>query len=265
MNDFLKRVQSDVDAMNKALGVPDLGDATDPPETEAVKTDAPETEVPTTELPSPKTASPKTEVPTTEAPMDEKDKTILELRTRLAEREKPAPKTKHPTTDAPLNIDAQDFVGDLDVADLSKEELNKLLNSVYSKGIGDSVKIAKGIIPRTVSVELDTMERLKKVNEEFYSANEDLKAFQKVVATVFGELSESFPDKSMIDLLKETGPEVRKRLSLPDKPNPKPKPKETEPPPKLPGKKGGSGRKSEDKPLTGISAEIAEMNETLGR
>ena len=256
----LKRVQSDVDSMNKSFGNEvAISNETDPPSTEAVKTDAPTTE-------QPKEEDVKTEAPTTEQPED-KDKTILDLRAKLAEKSTEVVKSKVPTTDAPLKIEDQDFVGDLDLSDLSesKEGLNKLLNAVYAKGLNDSVKTIKGTIPDTINSQMSEINRLQEVNRLFYSENEDLKPFQKVVAVVFGEISGSDPSKTLVDVLTATGPEVRRRLGLPINQQ-KAKPKGTDnPPPKLPGKKGNQGRSTETPPLTGFDAELASMNNSLGR
>lgn len=272
----LKQVQNDVDAMNKSLGVlPKRDDTTEPPKTEAPKTIAPMTEAPTEppKTDAPKTAAPKTVAPTTEPPMDERDKELAELRAKLIEKEAEPKPTKAPTTEPPLDIKEQDFVGDLDPADLTKEQFNKLLNKVFAEGIATSVKTTKEIIPRRVSTEIDNLNMLKKINEDFYASNEDLKSFQKVVATVFGELAAADPKRKMEEVLKDTAPEVRKRLGLPV-PKPKPKQENKQPqqknernkgnPPKLPGKKGKAGG-HERQQSTGIASEIDAMNETLGR
>lgn len=272
----LKQVRSDVDAMNKVLGRSSQDDATDPPGTTAPKTTAPTTEPPNelkTDSPgteAPKTSTPKTSTPTTEAPMDEKDKLIADLRTQLNEKEL-TPKTKVPTTNAPLNIEEQDFVGEIDLTDLTKEELNKLLNKVFSHGVATSVSSVRTILPGTITTEVETMNSLKKVNEDFYAANEDLKSFQKVVATVFGELATADPKKTMTDVLKETAPEVRRRLGLPEPKSVKKQQSQQQNrgrdnnPPKLPGKKGKSGRSSDSKPVTGVAAELDAMNNSIGR
>lgn len=273
----LKRIRSDVDEMSKALGVlPKRDDTTEPPKTQVPVTEVPvETEAPNTSAPktdAPKTDAPKTAAPTTEVPMDDKDREIAELRAKLIEKEVGPRPTKAPTTEAPLTVETQDFVGDIDPSDLTKDELNKLLNSVFSQGVAVSVKNVRTILPRTITTEVETLNTLKKINEDFYASNEDLKSFQKVVATVFGELAAVDPKRKMEDILKDTAPEVRKRLGLPT-----PKPGKKQPtqqsqdkgkggnPPKLPGKKGKAGGHSENKPLTGPAAEIAAMNETLGR
>ncbi len=272
----LKQVQSEVDAMNKGLGVSQSrDDTTEPPKTETPKTEVPTTEPPT-EAPKtedPKTAAPKTEVPTTDAPIDPKDKEIAELRAKLIEKETGPKPTKAPTTEAPIEVQEQDFVGEIDPSELTKEELNKLLNKVFTQGVTLSVKTTRTIIPGTVSSEIENATKLKEINDNFYAANKDLKAFPKVVATIFGELAAADPKKTMTDVLKDTAPEVRKRLGLPE-PKPgksqQPKPnnqqdKDRGKPPKLPGKKGKSGGHADNKPSTGIAAEIDAMNEIIGR
>lgn len=265
MDEHLKKVQQEVDAMNRVF---EGKGQTEPPATDAPGTEAPKTETPVTEAPkdeteAPKTESPKTEVPTTDAPkVDEKDKTIAELRAQLIEKD--AKKT--PITEAPLVIEPQDFVGDLDPEDIirDKDALNKLLNTVYSKGVTDAHKVTKAYVPGVVGTTVEQMKTLEKLTGEFYTANEDLEPWKASVSTVFGELAAADPKKSIPDVLKETATEVRKRLNLPE-PTKKTNDRKKETPPRLPNKGNKSGRIADEKPKTGIEAEIDSMNAVIGR
>lgn len=269
MEDYLKDIQQEVDLMNKSFNE-GLSDSTDAPSTDAPSTNAPTTETPSTE--SPTTESPTTDSPTTEAPgdlEDEKDRTIAELRAKLAEKELPStkkPSTSAPTTEAPLQLDEQDFVGDADVEDIvnDKGELNKLLNKIYQKAVSDTRKVlGEGVlrsIPDIVKTNVSTLSSLQKASEQFYQDNEDLKPFKKVVATVFEELSSQNPDKSYSDILSKTGEEVRKRLELQRKAT---KPPGNGPAPRLPRKKGKPGKSNEKPSIDPIQAEIDEMNKSI--
>jgi len=243
MDENLKRIQKDVDEMNKTFSGEEI--TTDPPvpETDApidlvdeVKTEPPSTDEPEEfKTDAPETSAPKTDAPTTD------------------------PKTKAPTTTAPLTFEDQDFVGDLDIEDSS--DLNKILNAVYQKGITDT----RGIVGKqaTSIPNIVTMvSNLQKATETFYNENKDLVPFKKVVATVFEDLVAENPNKSYDDLMKDVAPEARNRLELP--PIQK-KIVDKGKPPKLPRKKGKPG-KTKDKPtLDPMQADIDEMNKDLRR
>lgn len=267
MDEHLKKIQSDIDNMNKTFSG-QAPDPTEPPPTDPPGTLAPGTNVPVTAIPVTEVGT--TAVPTTEVPED-KDKTIEELRAKLAEKEAKvtkAPKTKVPTTEVPMSFDEQDFLGDLDLDDLTRDKslLNKAFNKLYQKAVGDTRKVlGEGIlrsIPDIVKTNIVMINNLQKASEGFYKENEDLKPFKKVVAAVFEELNAEHPEKKYDEIMKDVGPEVRKRLELhkvakkpPDKKNP----------PRLPNK-GKNQQRSNAQPSTDpLLADIEEMNKILGR
>lgn len=262
----------DVDLMNKSLdeGLSTNAPGTTAPGTTAPGTSAPGTAAPTTKTPS--TKAPTTNTPTTDAPVeDEKDKTIRELREKLTSAEadtKKTPKTEHPTTEAPLKLDEQDFAGDIDLDELTRDKnaLNKLLNTVYSKAVSDTRKVlGEGVlrsIPDIVKTNIVTQATLKEASEKFYNDNEDLKAFPKVVAVVFEELASNAPGKPYSEIIKEVAPEVRKRLNLQTQAT-KPK-EEKKDPPRLPHKGKNPSRGTEKPNLSNIEAELDAMDKSLG-
>lgn len=272
MPNELKNIQDDVELMNKTFvmgsGFDDSDNKTEPPTTDESdsdnKTEPPTTDEPAGETDEPRTDAPETEPFNTEAP-DDKDQIILDLRTKLSEKDTDQkPTTKTPTTKAPLTFEDQDFLKDLNVEDLSDkpEKLNSILNSVYQKAITEAQKITGNEISQSVPNMVTVVANLQKSADDFYDANADLKPFKKVVATVFDELIVSNPNKPYSDVMLDVAPEVRKRLELPklvskkvDKGNP----------PKLPSKKRKPG-KSNSKPKTNLIEDgINEMNKTLWR
>jgi len=267
MDEHLKRIQRDVDEMNKSFGH-SISETTDAPNTDAPGTDAPSTEAPTTDAPAEHTDAPSTDAPTTDAPKDEIAELRAEIERLKAEKEtKTTPKTSAPTTDTPLTD--QDFVGDIDLDDLQsdKSALNKLFNKVYQKAVMDTRKtIGEGVlrqIPDIVKTNLVMMTSLKEASEKFYRDNEDLKPFKKVVATVFEEIASSNPSKKYAELLPEVAVEARKRLDLHKKTASHSK-KDSKPP-KLPTA-GKSSPRGKEKPSTaGIESELEAMNSVLRR
>jgi hypothetical protein len=267
--------KDEINAMIKTLeGGRSVTDApaTDAPTTESPGTEAPGTASPATEAPNtkaPATDAPSTSAPTTEAPEDEKDKTIRDLREKLNEKEKST--TAAPTTEAPLVLGEQDFIGNLDVDDLvrDKDALNKLLNTVFTKGVTESRKLASEkvllALPDIVKHNITLLSKLKEASDKFYEENKDLTPFKKVVATVFEEVASKNPGKNYEDLMKEVGIESRKRLELYKKAQGNDKGNNKGNPPKLPQKKGGN-RVAPTKPnISPIQNEIDEMNKTIRR
>lgn len=265
----LKEIRSEIDEMEKVFNEfePAGDQATNPPATNPPETIPPATQSPATDAPA--TSPPATDPPSDEP--DERDKEIEALRAKIAEYEtkpkpKPKPSTEAPSTEAPLGD--EDFVGDLDLDDLTRDPklFNQVLNKVYKRGvdIGRS-EVRKGSelmlksIPDIVKNNIALNATLKAVNEEFYSSNPDLVPFKKVVGAVFEEVISENPDKTYRDVLPQVAEETRKRLELHKKATPAPKP--TNPPP-LPRKKGGPRQQSQ--PNTDpLLAELEAMDKVL--
>lgn len=269
MNDRLKEIQSDVDEMNKSIseGLAEEPIVTDEPTTDAPVIDDPKTDPPATEEPKLKSKEeePKTSAPTTEAPAesDEKDQVIADLRTRLEEKE--TPKSKPPTTEAPVVFKDHDFLGETDIEDITSDpaELNKLMNKIYQQAVKDTRSEITVRTPELVRSNMEVFTEIKEATDKFYEANEDLGQFRRVVSAVFDDLRIKAPDKKYDELLNDVATESRIRLGL-QKPTEN-KSLDKGKPPKLPRKKGKSG-KPQDKPnITPIESEIGMMNETLGR
>lgn len=203
---------------------------------------------------------PKVEEPKVPEP-DERDKTIADLRSKLAEKEVPRePEKKEP----PKPLDEQDFLGEIDLDELTRDpkEFNKVLNKIYQRAVMDTRSSVVETLPDIVKTNIQIMNELKATSETFYEENKDLKPFKKVVAVVFDELAASNPNKTYGDIIREVAPEVRKRLDL--KKEVKEEKTTKVEPPKLPQKAGRVGRP--DKPtLEPLQSEFEEMNKTLGR
>jgi len=178
------------------------------------------------------------------------------------EEPKPEPKPEK------LEIEEVDFLGGVDVDDLTRDpaELNKLLNKVYTQGIDSARKVlGENILrslPEIVKNNVATVISLRKASEDFYEANEDLKPFKRVVSAVFEEVAANNPDKRMEEILEDVEKESRKRLELYKKAiNPNQSPQE--PKPRLPRKKSQPRQKSTKPDVTPIQNEIDQMNKTL--
>ena len=264
-DEHLMKIQSDIDKMNKTFDGEDVG--TDAPGTTAPGTTAPGTQAPGTQAPGTEVAT--TSAPTTEVPED-KDKIIEDLRRQIAEKDTTkAPKTSVPTTEVPVKFEDKDFLGDLDLDDLTRDKtlLNKAFNKVYQQAVNDTRKVlGEGVlrsIPDIVKTNIVMISNLKETSEKFFKENEDLLPFRKVVASVFEEKAAENPGKSYSDLIKDIGPEVRKRLGLQKKAT-QPKQGKDDPPPKLPKKGGRPGRSTEKPSTTPLQAELDEMTKSLG-
>ena len=192
---------------------------------------------------------------------DEKDAIIANLTARLDALEKAAKKPEEEPK--PFEPEEQDFIGDLDPEyDLKdKESLNKILNQVYSKGIHDTRKSLEESLPNTIASKVDLILKVKEARDNFYNENKDLKPFNNVVATIFGEISAKDPSRPYSDILKDVAAEARKRLNLKTTTEKDDGGK----PPRLPGKKGSSGKLPTDTNTNPLRNELEEMNKALGR
>ena len=294
MGDEVK-VNTEIEAMLSALGDPtpaDLkADEEDPGEEkpeekeEEKKEESPEEnkeEEPPEEKPEEKKEEEKEEAEEEQAEETDKDKIIENLRARLNEKLEAPPAKKEEGVEGkpaekkeePLKFEDQDFIGDLDLDDLTRDKaaLNKILNSVYSKGVNDSKRIAtEGVlntIPDIVKHNLTLLTTLKEASDNFYNDNKDLVPFKRVVAAVFEEIAAKNPDKKYSELMNLTAPEARKRLELHKQAVKKEaeENKENNKSPRLPNAKGGNRQTQTQKPNTSaIEKEISEMNKTLRR
>lgn len=211
---------------------------------------------------------------------DDKDKIIEDLRSKLAakeaetKKEEPEKKEekKEEPKEEPLKLEEQDFIGDLDPEEIvrDKDSFNKLLNTIYSKGILDARKIlGENIlqtIPAVIRNNIEIIGQMKETKEKFYSENKDLKPFEKVVAAVFEELQSENVGKTYKEIIALVGPEARKRLGLQKKAMEKEKEEEEEhKAPRLPKKSSSLPNKHEKPNTSGLQDEIAEMNKFLGQ
>ena len=202
---------------------------------------------------------------------DEKDKTIEDLRKKLAEKEA-VPKVEpepEPEPEPALTLEEQDFIGELDLDELTRDpkEFNKLLNKVFTSGIETSRKVlGEGVlrsIPDIVRSNVTAITNLNKASAEFYDNNKDLVPFKKVVAAVFEEVASENPDKKYDEVLSLVGDETRKRLDLKKVAVADTKDKKASP--NLPRKKGSAGKTGTKPSTEPLLDEIGEMNKTLGR
>jgi len=283
-----KKVNAEIEEMLTALGDPTPKDLKEDEEEEVVEEKAEEKveekEVPEEkEIVEEKKAEEKVEGEEEKEVIEEeetdKDKIIENLRARLNEKpsereiEKPVVKAeekKEEKKEEPLKLEEADFIGDLDLDELTRDKaaLNKILNLVYSKGVNDSKRIAtEGVlnsIPDIVKHNLTLLTSLKEASDNFYSENKDLVPFKRVVAAVFEDIAAKNPDKKYNELMNLVGPEARKRLELHKQAVKKVEKEEDVKPPRLPGTKGGQ-RQTPTKPNTSsLEKEISEMNKTLG-
>lgn len=266
MDEHLKKIQSDVDAMNKVFDGKEVEVKTDPPSTDPpeVKTDPPSTDPPfegATDAPktdAPTTDEPKTDPPTTDVP-DDRDKVIEELRKKLAEKDEV--KTDPPATNIPTTAAPKDFVGELDLEEMTPKELNVILNKTYKQAVEDT-RAQGGDVLQVLPELVAAVSALQQATETFYTENKDLTPYKAEVGKVFEKLRTDNPDKNYTDLIADVAPAVRKRLELPEPSN---KTVDKGTPPRLPRKKSKPGKTKDELKVDPVSKGIDDMNKSLGR
>lgn len=282
----MAEVNKEIEEMLNAMGDPTPENLKDEGEEESPET--PETpNVPEeSETPENPDDAETPEVPETpEIPNDgeeeevDKDKIIENLRSRINEKvdvkiteEKVVTEKKEEKKEEPLKFEEQDFIGDLDLDDLTRDKtaFNKILNSVYAKGVNDSKRIAtEGVlnsIPDIVKHNLTLLTNLKEMSDNFYNENKDLVPFKRVVAAVFEEVAAQNPDKKYNELMNLVGPEARKRLELHKQAtkNDKAENDDENKPPRLHSTRSGQRQQTTKPNTSALEKEISEMNKSLG-
>ena len=217
-------------------------------------------EEPTPEVKEEEVVEEKEEVESPEPPPD-KDAELLELRAKIAELEASQRKPKEePKKEEPVK--ELDFLtSDVDIDELYRDpkELNKLLNKVYQQASND---VKKGTDPSQFIEVINTYNTMKETVENFYTENEDLKPFKKVVSAVFEDVAANNADKPYQEVMASVAAETRKRLGLPLEAKLTEKPKETPKPPRLPSAKKSAEPKESPAPDP-LQSEIEAMNKVL--
>lgn len=147
---------------------------------------------------------------------------------------KKIPEPDPPADPEPEPIQEINFLEEgVDLDDLTRNPdlLNKILNKVFVTGMEQSRKSQEDTlraVPDIVKTNVATQAGLKREVDKFYTDNEDLKPFKKVVAAVYEELAAENADWTIAKIFEEVGNESRKRLELHKKattPDPDPDPK----------------------------------------
>lgn len=114
----------------------------------------------------------------------------------------------------------EDFVGeiDLDEALSSKENFNRLLQSVYEKALTEGAKrSAESImasLPRTMTEYVNKHLEMRDIVNKFYEENSDLSSVKRTVAAVANEISANNPEMSVDEVFKRTAVQTRTMLRL---------------------------------------------------
>ena len=262
-------LMNELDAMTKALEDP-VGDPIPEPEPDPQPDPEPSPEPQPDPEPSPDPEPDPTPDP---EPEDPRDVQIKELTARLEKLEKPAPDPEPEPEPAPADepIAEQDFLGELDLDELTRDPkaFNALLNKVYTSGMKDSrdhySKVVKQAMEDVVKSMPDIVKNNIAVNaqataarEKFFKENPDLEPWRTSVATVFSEVAAANADKKFDEIMKLTAEETRRRLNLKKEVK-----KEDPKPPNLPGVKKGERKTNQPDP-SALEAEMDAMDKALG-
>ena len=208
------------------------------------------------------------------------EKEMVGLRAEIIELRKPTdipkvepvpetvPVPEPEPTPEPEEVEEQDFIGDLDLDEVTRDpaEFNKVLNKVLLKGIDigegrrkQSNETIIRSVPDIVKKNIEIVTNLKRMSDKFYEDNPDLKPWQKAVASVFEEKIAENPDKTYEEIMGDVGTVTRERLKLNKEAIVKEKETTS---PKLPGNKGN--KRSTNKPKTdSLAGELDAMDAAL--
>jgi hypothetical protein len=194
--------------------------------------------------------------------MEEENEKLRKQIEELHTKKEPKPEPEEPE---PEKFEELSFIGDDDELDdliRSPKKLNEVLNKVYKAGMDAMIKSQEDTvrrIPEVVKTSLSTQSTLKKLADDFWEDNKDLKPFRKVTAAVYEEIASEHPDWTVAKVFEETGVETRNRLELHKKAE-----SESEPKPKNPRFPKTKSSRERTKPKTdGLLSEIDAMNKDL--
>jgi hypothetical protein len=264
----MNEVQNEIDDMLKVMGSGHIVESKNEEEVKEEEVVEEKEEVIEEEKPDKEEIEEEVKEEKEEPEPDERDKIIEDLRRQVAEK---PPEKKEEKKEEPLKLDEQDFIGDLDIDEVirDKSEFNKLLNSVYSKGVTDAKKVTSenvlSSLPDIVKNNINLINTLKETSDNFYKTNKDLEPFKKVVATVFEEVAAANVDKTYIEVMSLVAPETRKKLGLPEPKVDQKASKKEDKPPRLPEKKGGNKSSPTEQKTSPLQNDIDEMNKVVRR
>ena len=118
-------------------------------------------------------------------------------------------------------LEAVDFVADeehINAVLADPAAFNKLLNDVRQSAFEEARRIMTTELPAVMRPLVATQVTMERMTTEFYTSNEDLHDIADYVQIVANDLSAKNPDWRYDQLYKVLGPEVRKRLKMPEKP-----------------------------------------------
>lgn len=156
-----------------------------------------------------------------------------------------------------------------DLEELTKDPaaFNKLLNSVYRKGVESSnTRITENFLrsaPEIVKRQVVEHLAIQKSVTQFYTDNKDLIPYKKTVAAIVNKVASENPDFSLKEVLKETEKISRAKLKLTKKASDN----DGKTGNKFPKKPGGGDRRVVKKgnQTTGMEKEIDDMLGALGK
>lgn len=160
------------------------------------------------------------EITQDESPLTEREKILL---ARLEEIQGKNLETLTPAAQLELKEipkDEFDFIGNEDIDEVlsSKENLNKLLQSVYQRGLSEASKLSAESVmqslPRVVTQYISQHLEMRQTVDKFYSDNPDLSSVKRTVAAVANEISANNPELSTEEVFKRTADQTRVMLRL---------------------------------------------------
>lgn len=161
-------------------------------------------------------------------------------------------------------FDAQDhnFLDGLDIDEVlsSSENLNKLLLSVYNRGLQESMRMARenwtGEAPNLVREHITQHMTMRELVDGFYSTNPDLQNAKKTVGAIANEVSQENPNLTLDEVFAEAAKRTREVLGLPPQAIQQ---QQSAVKPNLPSRRQPGNRRNGTNVLTGVAKEIDDL------
>jgi hypothetical protein len=153
--------------------------------------------------------------------LTDREKALLErLEKVTGERLDQSPQVTVPEEQSQQAIVEHNFLEGLDIDEVlsSSENFNKLLVSVYAKGMQEASKLsAENImrnLPSVISQYVSQHVTMSEMVKDFYSSNPDLAGVKRTVAAVANEIANDDPNLTTPQVFEKTATRVRELLKL---------------------------------------------------
>jgi len=167
------------------------------------------------------------------------------------------------SSDSPFEAQTHNFLDGLDIDEVlsSGENLNKLLLSVYNRGLQESIRMSRDVwsseAPNMMREHINQHMTMRELVDGFYRDNPDLLNARKTVGAIANEVSQENQELTLDQVFAEAAKRTREVLGLPSVAAPANNGSQERP--NLPQRRSPGNRRNGTSALTGVAKEIDDL------